>query len=271
MTIESAAELYAILSKCGAEGLYEEAKNCSKKYKHYFDGEYVSIDQTSETAMHDLLQKTVDTPETELDSMREKRKRAFEDLCYIYGGYIAWTLKYKWEKSGFCNIAEKEEYISLATGQLMENIMKTLERDGYKKGTFSHLVRLSISRKFRDLGKKYDTVKRRNSGNIPIETGGEIIGGAIGVIDENDQDVFNFDESDRELTAIGILNMLAKVKTKNSKDDHEMFVRLRIKGHSVEDIASDMGLSQGTVYRRVKNFTTAAIKLFHQYMADLEK
>ena len=76
---------------------------------------------------------------------------------------------------------------------------------------------------------------------------------------------------EKELESAGILQILKKVKTKNSADDYNMFILHRVEKKELKDIARLFDLSISTVSRRINDFTDAAIKLYRQYQEDMEK
>ena len=230
----------------------------------------VDIDKTSQTMMEKILAQTKFTPEEQIDDMRKKREDAIEHFCYIYGGYIAWKLQIDWKKRGFQDIIEKNQYISLAAEQVVAALIRKLQKDGYQKGKFSHLVHRSIKNKSKDVAEKYATWKKNNP-NISFDNAEDIIGGEIDIIYDPDVDIFEFDVNEKELEAAGILQILKKVKTRNSADDYNMFILNRIENQKLTDIAKQFDISVATASRRINNFADAALKLYKQYQKDMEQ
>ena len=273
---ESAQEFYAVFDNCDASSLHEASKSFAKFHGYSYSKNKLCIDNTSQTVMKNMLAKTQNTPDDELDIMRKKRQTALEEFVYIYGGYIAWELKKRWEKAGYREINEQNEFISLGAEQVLNCIIKKLEKDGYKEGTFSHLVNKSIKFKMSDVGKRYKnwSQKEHNTPCISFEEAKDIVGGIIEIADDSDVNDFDsdFDFDEKKLHKVGIENFLKKVRvTKNHEDDFEMLCRLRANKEKAEDIARDMGLSVATVYNRVKDFAAAAWIQYKKYLKEMEK
>lgn len=267
---DSAKEFYAIFDICDARSLHEASKSYAKFHNYTWSQNKLCIDKTSQTVMRDMLAKTQNTPDD--DIMREKRRTALEEFVYIYGGYIAWELKKRWEKKGYHEIKEKDEFIALAAEQVLNSIIRKLEKEGYKKGTFSHLVHCAIKFKASDVGEKYEVWRKKehNMSHISFEEAKEIIGGVIDIADDHDSNDFDFDE--KKLHNVGIVNFLKKNRvTKNHEDDCEMLFRLRVNNEKAEDIARDMNLSVSSVYRRVDDFADAAWEQYKKYRKEMEK
>ena len=266
---ESAKEFYAVFDICDASSLHEASKSYAK-FHGYSCRNTLCIDKTSQTVMRDMLAKTQNTPDD--DSMREKRRTALEEFVYIYGGYIAWELKKRWEQKGYREIKEKDEFIALAAEQVLNSIIRKLEKEGHKKGTFSHLVHYAIKLKAIDVGKRYEVWRKKehNMLYVSFDEAEEIIGGVIDIADDYDSNDFDFDE--KRLHNVGIENFLKMVRvTKNHEDDFEMLLRLRVKKEKPEDIAKDMDLSVASVHRRVKDFADAAWEQYKKYLREMEK
>ena len=272
MRIFSAEELLTFIENSHPETLYLAAKDYARRHKNYLAGGRVAIDATSQTVMGKLLQKTQETPAENLDSMRENRAEALEDFCFIYGGYISMRLKNYWEKEKLPDIPEKEAYIALAARQVVAKVVKTLGKDGYKKGTLHHLIHMACKRKFLDVLEKYGTWQKKNAGKISFEQAKDILGGEIEIDfdklgDENgNETIFFDDEEEKELTMAGLLGMLPFVETKNTEDDREMFLRLYVRKQKAEDIAKDMEISASTVQRRAKEVAFIARDLYYKKM-----
>ena len=143
-------------------------------------------------------------------------------------------------------------------------------QDGYQKGKFSHLVHRSIKNKSKDVAEKYATWKKNNP-NISFDNAEDIIGGEIDIIYDPDVDIFEFDVNEKELEAAGILQILKKVKTRNSADDYNMFILNRIENQKLTDIAKQFDISVATASRRINDFADAALKLYKQYQKDMEQ
>ena len=179
-------------------------------------------------------------------------------------------MKLDWEKNKFFDIVEKSTFISLATEQVVAALIRKLKKDGYKKGTFSHLVNRSIKNKARDVADKYARWKKHNS-HISFENAEEIIGGVIDIVDDNGSDSdFEDDFNEKEFEAAAILQILKKVKTKNPADDYNMFILHRVKKHNLAEIAEQFDISLSTASRRINDFGDAAKKLYRQYLNDME-
>ena len=270
MIIDSAEKFFAVFNECDARSLYEAAKHYAKFHKNYLSENVVDIDKTSLTMMEKIFAQTKLTPEEEINDMRKKREEAIEHFCYIYGGYIAWKLKLDWERNKFFDIVEKSTFISLATEQVVAALIRKLKKDGYKKGTFSHLVNRSIKNKAKDVADKYARWKKHNS-HISFENAEEIIGGVIDIVDDNGSDSeFEIDFDEKEFEAAAILQILKQVKTKNSADDYNMFILYRVKNYKLEDIAKKFDISISTASRRITDFANAAKELYTQYLNDME-
>lgn len=270
MLIDSCEKFFEVFNECDAKSLYEASRQYAEFHKNYLNGKMVDIDKTSQTMMEKILAQTKFTPEEQIDDMRKKREDAIEHFCYIYGGYIAWKLQIDWKKRGFQDIIEKNQYISLAAEQVVAALIRKLQKDGYQKGKFSHLVHRSIKNKGKDVAEKYDTWKKNNP-NISFDNAEDIIGGEIDIIYDPDVDIFEFDVNEKELEAAGILQILKKVKTKNSADDYNMFVLNRIENQKLTDIAEQFDISVATASRRINDFADAALKLYKQYQKDMEQ
>ena len=271
MIIDFAEEVFAVFDGCDASSLYEAAKYFAKFHENYLNGSLVNIDKTSHTMMEKMFAKTQFTPDEQIDDMRKKREDAIVHFCYIYGGYIAWKLKCDWDKKGFLDIVEKSEYISLAAEQVVASLIRKLIKDGYREGKFSHLVNKAIKRKSMDVADKYSTWKKHNH-NISFEKAEEILGGVIELIDDNESDSScDSDVAEKELETAGMLQILKKVKTKNSADDYNMFILYCFKKQKLGDIAKQFNLSIATVSRRINDFTEAGKKLYRQYKNDMER
>ena len=271
MLIDSAEQFFKVFESCDVQSLYAASRQYAKFHKNYTDGDGVFIDKTSQTMMEKILAQTHSTPQDQVADMRKDREVAIKHFCYIYGGYIAWKLNRDWIKSGFSDIVEKSEFLSLATEQVVAALIRKLQKDGYQEGKFSHLVHRSIKNKSSDVAKKYASWKKNNN-YISFENAKDIIGGEIDLIDDNGAEkeaVFDVDE--KELEAAGILQILKKVKTKNSADDYNMFILHRVEKQELKDIARLFDLSIPTVSRRINDFADAAIKLYSQYQKDMEK
>ena len=267
---DSAKEFYAVFNICDASNLHEASKSYAKFHNYTWSHNKLCIDKTSQTVMRDMLAKTQNTPDD--DIMRKKRRTALEEFVFIYGGYIAWELKKRWEKKGYREIKEKDEFISLAAQQVLNSIIRKLEKEGYKKGTFSHLVHRAIKLKAIDVGEKYEVWRKKehNMSYISFEEAEEIIGGVIDIADDHDSNDFDFDE--KKLHNVGIVNFLKKTRvTKNHEDDCEMLFRLRVNNEKAEDIAKDMNLSVSSVHRRVNDFADAAWEQYKKYLRKMEK
>ena len=269
MILDSAEKFFSMFES-SAESLYEAAKHYAAFHENYRSGKLVSIDKTSQTIMEKMQAQTKLTPEDQVDGMRKKREEAIEHFCCIYGGYIAWKLKSDWEKKGFLDIVEKDDFISLAAEQVVASLIRSIQRNGYKKGTFSHLVHRSIKNKTKDVAEKYATWTKKHP-NISFENAEDIIGGVIDIVDDNGADNFEFDVDEKELEAAGILQILKQVKTKNSADDYNMFILHRVKKHNLAEIAEQFDISLSTASRRINDFTEAAFKLYKQYQKDMEQ
>ena len=271
MLIDSAEEFFKICDKSDVRSLYEASRQYAKFHQNYTDGDGVFIDKTSQTMMEKILAQTHSTPQDQVADMRKKREEAIKHFCYIYGGYIAWKLNRDWIKSGFFDIVEKNEFLSLATEQVVRALIRKLQKDGYQEGKFSHLVHRSIKNKSRDVADKYSTWKKHHN-YISFDNAEDIIGGEIDIIDDNGTGrEADFDIDEKELESAGILQILKKVKTKNSADDYNMFILHRVEKQELKDIARLFDLSISTVSRRINDFTDAAIKLYRQYQEDMEK
>lgn len=271
MLIDSCEKFFEVFNECDAKSLYEASRQYAEFHKNYLNGKMVDIDKTSQTMMEKILAQTKFTPEEQIDDMRKKREDAIEHFCYIYGGYIAWKLQIDWKKRGFPDIIEKDQYISLAAEQVVAALIRKLQKDGYQKGKFSHLVHQAIKNKSKDVAEKYATWKKNNP-NISFDNAEDIIGGVIDIIDDNNsngQTDFDIDEKALELS--GILQILKKVKTKNSTDDYNMFVLNRIENQKLADIAKQFDISVATASRRINDFADAALKLYKQYQKDMEQ
>ena len=272
MKIFSAEELLTFIENSHHETLYLAAKEYARHHKNYLAGGRVAINATSQTVMGKLLQKTQETPAENLDSMRENRAEALEDFCFIYGGYISMRLKNYWEKEKLPDIPEKEAFIALAARQVVAKVVKTLGKDGYRKGTLHHLIHMACKRKSKDVLEKYGTWKKNNNGKVSFERAEDILGGEIEIDfdklgDENGKDTIFFDDNEeKELTMAGLLSMLPYVKTENTCDDREMFLRLYVKRQKAEDIAEDMGTSPSTVRRHAQDVAFQARELYYKKM-----
>ena len=267
---ESAKKFYEIFDVCDARSLHEASKSYAKFHNYTWSQNKLCIDKTSQTVMNDMLARTQNTPDD--DMMREKRRTALEEFVYIYGGYIAWEIKKRWKQKGYREIKEEDEFIALAAEQVLSGIIRKLEKEGYKKGTFSHLVHRAIKLKMIDVGGKYEVWRKKehNMSYISFDEAKEIIGGVIDIADDHDSDDFDFDE--KRLHSAGIMNFLKKVRvTKYHEDDFEMLLRLRVNKEKAEDIARDMNLSVSSVYRRVDEFAAAAWEQYKKYLREMEK
>jgi DNA-directed RNA polymerase specialized sigma24 family protein len=60
--------------------------------------------------------------------------------------------------------------------------------------------------------------------------------------------------------------MLPYVKTENTYDDREMFLRLYVKRHKAGDIAEDMGIKPSTVRDHAKDVAIQARELYYKKM-----
>lgn len=269
MILDSAGKFFSAFES-SAESLYEAAKHFAAFHENYRRGKSVSIDKTSQTIMEQMQAKTQFTPEDQVDDMRKKREKAIEHFCYIYGGYIAWKLKAHWEASRLGDIVEKDNFISLAAEQVVRSLIRSIQKNGYKKGQFSHLVHCAIKNKAKDVAEKYATWTKKNL-YISFDNAEDIIGGVLEIVDDNGADNFDFDVDEKELEAAGILQILKKVKTKNSVDDYNMFILHHVKKHNLADIAEQYEISLSTASRRINDFTEAALKLYKQYQKDMEQ
>ena len=269
MILDSAEKFFSAFES-SAESLYEAAKHFAAFHENYRSGKLVSIDKTSQTIMEKMQAQTKLTPEDQVDDMRKKREEAIEHFCYIYGGYIAWKLKAHWEASQFGDIVEKDNFISLAAEQVVASLIRSIQKNGYKKGTFSHLVHRAIKNKTKDVAEKYATLKKKNL-YISFDNAKDIIGGVIDIVDDKRADDFEFDVDEKELDYAGILQILKQVKTKNSADDYNMFILHRVKKYNLEDIAEQFDISIPTASRRINDFADAALKLYKQYQKDMEQ
>ena len=191
---DSAKEFYAVFDACDARSLHEASKSYAKFHNYTWSQNKLCIDKTSQTVMNDMLARTQNTPDDDL--MREKRQTALEEFVYIYGGYIAWEIKKRWKQKGYREIKEEDEFIALAAEQVLSGIIRKLEKEGYKKGTFSHLVHRAIKLKMIDVGGKYEVWRKKehNMSYISFDEAKEIIGGVIDIADDHDSDDFDFDE-----------------------------------------------------------------------------
>ena len=269
MILDSAENFFSMFES-SAESLYEAAKHYVAFHENYRSGKLVSIDKTSQTIMEKMQAQTKLTPEDQVDDMRKKREEAIEHFCCIYGGYIAWKLKAHWEASHFGDIVEKDNFISLAAEQVVASLIRSIQKNGYKKGTFSHLVHRAIKNKTKDIAEKYATWKTNNPLGS-FDNAEDIIGGVIDIVDDKRADDFEFDVDEKELDYAGILQILKKVKTKNSADDYNMFILHRVKKHNLADIAEKFDISIPTASRRINDFADAALKLYKQYQKDMEQ
>lgn len=270
MPFESVKEFYAVLKECDTASLYEAAKAFAKNHRSYsVDDNRLSIDKTSQTVMENMLAKTELTPENEAASMRAQRKTAIWEFCCIYGGYIAYKLQLDCQKKGYSDLAVKDEYIAIGVEQLLAGIIRTLEKNGYKQGTFSHLVNKAIKRKCSDISERYVNWKKKNYVSvISFENAEAILGGVIELADENG--IEYFDDDEKSLEVAGVFQLLEKVKTENSADDRNMFILYRIQRHKLADIAAKFEISIATASRRINKFADAAIKLYRQSKKNIE-
>lgn len=269
MILDSAEKFFTVFES-SAESLYEAAKQFAKFHENYRNGNNVSIDKTSQTIMEQIQAQTQFTPEDQVDDMRKKREKAIEHFCYIYGGYIAWKLKAHWERSHFLDIVEKDKFISLATEQVVASLVRSIQKNGYKAGKFSHLVHLAIKNKAKDVAEKYETWKKNNP-LISFNNTEEILGGVIDIVDDNGEDNIDFDVDEKELDSAGIFQILKQVKTKNSADDYNMFILHRVEKQNLKDIAERFDISTATASRRINDFADEAIKLYKQKQKDMEQ
>jgi DNA-directed RNA polymerase specialized sigma24 family protein len=268
MILDSAEKFFSSFEST-AESLYEAAKHFAAFHENYRSGKLVSIDKTSQTIMEQMQAQTQFTPEDQVDDMRKKREKAIEHFCYIYGGYIARKLKAHWEASRLGDIVEKDNFISLAAEQVVASLIRSIQKNGYKKGQFSHLVHCAIKNKAKDVAEKYATWTKKNL-YISFDNAEDIIGGVIDIVDDNGADNFDFDVDEKELDSAGIFQILKQVKTKNSADDYNMFILHRVKKYPLAEIAEKFNISASTASRRINDFAEAALKLFRQYQREME-
>lgn len=271
MPIISSEEFFNVLENCDTESLYAASHSFAASHKSYSSGgNGFSIDKTSRTVMGDMLAKTGDTPADQIDDMRSRREKAIEDFCYIYGGYIAYNLRKKLHRMGYKNIPLEDKYISTATGQVLNSIIRNLNRYGYKEGTFSHLVHQSIKNKAIDVKKLYINRKKKNPQEISFENAQEILGGKLEVDGYNGTCEPETDFDERKLEVSGIMQLLKSVKTKNSADDYNMFILNRIYKHKLQDVAEKFDISIATASRRINDFAVAAITMYNQKKREME-
>lgn len=268
MIIDSAKDFLIILKECDAESLYEAARQQAQFHENYLSGKWVSIDKTSLTIMEKIQAQTKSTPADQIAAMRQARTEAIQDFCYMYGGYIALKLKLYWEKHEFRDIVEKNEYISLATEQVVKNLINNLQKNGYRQGTFSHLVHQAIKKKSYTVAGKYKTLMKNNGSLYNVE---DIADDVDDIPDDNSTADSEFEVNEKELEVAGILNILKNVETKNSADDYNMFILYHIEKQKLTDIAEKFDISIATASRRIKSFGAAAFKLYKQEQQDMEK
>ncbi|MBO4304113.1 MAG: sigma-70 family RNA polymerase sigma factor, partial [Lentisphaeria bacterium] len=250
-----AKEVYGIIEKIGPESANAAALDFAGKHHYPQDGRSVSIDKTSTTLMGDVLAETKDTPAEELREMRKSREEAFQDFCYIYGGYIAYKLQMKWENSGFGDIFEKEEYLSLAIRQVVEALVRSLQRNGYKKGTFHHLVNTAICNKARDVTDKVATWRRDHRGDISVESCEDILNGKIEISLESSLVAADPGaEEEKEMDTASIMEIARMLGRRSKSNDYEMFLMYYVKGLNYTDIAEEYGKSVSTVSNRIRIF-----------------
>lgn len=267
MSLKSTLHIRKVFQTADAASLYEATKFFAKMHGCPANQEYIGV--TSQTIMRDMLAQTQNTPPEDLQDMRSRREKAIEEFLYIYGGYIAYHLQKNWEKDGLQEIAVKKELLYIATKQILFSLRRNLLEKGYKKGTFSHLIHMAIKNKSKDVKSKYFTwIKKNPTQDISFENAEDIIGGVIEIFDDHEFEKINVNEE--ELEAAGILQILKKVKTKNSADDYNMFILCRVKNYKLKDIAEKFEISIPTASRRINDFADAALKLCRQYLKNVE-
>ena len=265
MPLEPDADFRRILAACDAENLYEAAREFAARHRNLPDGK-ISITSTSQTVMNDMMAKTALTPEDKCKAMRENRKEAISDFCYIYGGYIAYRLKEKL-KIKFPDAVKRDELIAQGTIQILDALLRKLERDGYKRGTFSHLVNCAVKRKAIDISKRYAVWEKNRGTAVSFDDIQDILGGAVDIMDENGSG--NFD--DRELDFAGILGILKRIKTTHSADDLEMFIRYHIRNQTLAQISKEFDVPVPTVSRRIIKFQKAAAEFYRRCQDEMER
>lgn len=264
MTFKAANEFYNVMKECDVQSLYKATQEFGKLHHYLTDDSGVNIDKTSQTIMEAVLESFKNTDDKTAAPVDKQREEKIKDFCYIYGGYIAYRLRCKWIKLKLQDIPVRDELISVATFQVINSCIKSIEKNGYKKGSFSHLIHKSIFNKFIDVQDKYNTWVKKNSQDTSFETIEDIVGGKVPV------EIPVEEEDERLLDASGIYGVLKRVKTKHTQDDYEMFVQYYDQGRTLEELAEEFELSPATVSRRIREFAAAAKEIYEQIQKELE-
>ena len=247
---------------------------------------------TSPTLMEAVLVQTEAlTTQTQIQKMRSDRDKAIEEFCYIYGGYIAWKLTSEWARwrLGIEGIDEgsakktKEEYssddqpafkredqeaakiIAAQTLQILNNVINTLKRDGYRKGGLRYLISRAISNRFQNVKSQYFN-RMKNKPQVSLDKILEMVGGEIELvgIEGNTEPMEESETEKRHRKAIIVYTLLDEIETKVGNDSREMFERYCIAQEKMSDIAKDMGVSIATVSRAVKKVADAVRVLYKE-------